>query len=102
MHAVDWVVFMLYAHYFAVVGNGCNDEFAWYGFINDRQGVVASHFKLFWYAFKDFGWVYLFGYALFTVHHLFCIGYGPAKYFADGLVTEAYAEDWEFAFAFAQ
>ena len=102
MHAVDWVVFVFYAHYFAVVCNGCNDEFAWHGFVNDRQGVVACYFELFWYAFKDFGWVYLFGYALFAVHNLFCIGNGATEYFADGLVTKAYAEDWEFAFAFAQ
>ena len=102
MDSVDWVVFMLYAHYFAVVGNGCNDEFAWHGFINNRQGVVASHFKLFRYIFKDFGWVYLFGYALFAVHYLFSVRNGAAEYFADGLVTKAHAEDWEFAFAFAQ
>ena len=102
MDAVDWVVFVFHAHYFAVVCNGCDDEFTWHGFVNDRQGVVASDFKLFWYAFKYFGWVYLFGYALFAVHHLFCIGNGAAEYFADGLVTKAYAENWEFAFAFAQ
>ena len=102
MHAVDWVVFVFYTHYFTVICNGCNDEFTWHGFVNDRQGVVACYFKLFRYAFKDFGWVYLFGYALFAVHNLFCVRYGATKYFADGLVTEAYAEDWEFAFAFAQ
>ena len=102
MHAVDGVVFVFYAHYFTVVCNGCNDEFAWHGFVNDRQGVVASHLELFRYAFKDFGWVYLFGYALFAVHHLFCVGYGATEYFADSLVTETYAEDWEFPFAFTQ
>ena len=57
---------------------------------------------MFWYAFKDFGWVDLFHYALFAVHHLFCVGNGATEYFTNGLVTEAYAEDWEFAFAFAQ
>ena len=102
MHAVDWVVFVFYAHYFAVVCNGCDDEFAWDCFVYDCQGVVASDFKLFWHAFKDFGWVYLFGYALFAVHYLFCVGNGAAEYFADGLVAQAYAEDWEFTFAFAQ
>ena len=102
MHAIDWVVFVFYAHYFAVIGNGCNDEFAWHCFVNDSQGVVASHFKLFWYSFKDFGWVYLFGYALFTVHNFFGVGNSAAEHFADGLVTKAYAEDWEFTFAFAQ
>ena len=102
MHAVDWVVFVFYAHYFAVVCNGCDDKLAWDCFVYNRQGVVACHFKLFWYAFKDFGWVYLFGYALFAVHHLFCVGNGATEYFADGLVSEAYAKDWEFAFAFAQ
>ena len=81
---------MFYAHYFAVVCNGCNDEFAWHGFVNDCQGVVACYFKLFRHIFKDFGWVYLFG-----------LGYGATEYFADGLVTKAYAEDWEFSFAFA-
>ena len=53
MYAVDWVVFVFYAHYFAVVGNGCNDEFAWHGFVNNCQGVVASHLELFRYIFKD-------------------------------------------------
>ena len=102
MHSVDWVVFVFYAHYFAVVCNGCDDEFAWHCFVYDCQGVVASDFELFWYAFKNLGWVYLFGYALFAVHNLFCVRNGTAEYFADGLVTKAYAEDWEFTFAFAQ
>ena len=102
MHSIYRVVFVFYAHYFAVVCNRCNDEFAWDCFVDNCQGVVSCHFKLFWYTFKDFGWVYLFGYALFAVHNLFCIGNGAAKYFADGLVTKAYAKDWEFTFAFAQ
>ena len=101
MHSINRVVFVFYAHYFAVVCNGRDDEFAWHGFVDNCQGVVACHFKLFWYAFKDFGWVYLFGYALFTVHNLFCVGYGTAEYFTDGLVSKAYAEDWEFTLTFA-
>ena len=102
MDSINWVVFVFYAHYFAVVCNGCNNEFAWHGFIDNRQGVVSCDFELFRQALKDFGWVYLFGYALFAVHNLFCIGNGAAEYFADSLVTKAYAEDWEFPFAFAQ
>ena len=102
LNAIYRVVFVFYAHYFAVVGNGCDDEFAWHGFVNNCQGVVSSDFELFRQSLKDFGWVYLFGYTLFAVHHLFCVGYGTAEYFANGLVSKAYAEDWEFPFAFAQ
>ena len=102
LDSINRVVFVFYAHYFAVVCNGCDDEFAWHSFVDNRQGVVSSDFKLFRQALEDFGWVYLFGYALFAVHYLFSVRNGAAEYFADGLVTEAYAEDWEFTFAFAQ
>ena len=102
LHSIYRIVFVFHTHYFAVIGNGCDDEFAWHGFVDNCQGVVSSDFELFRQALKDFGWVYLFGYALFAVHNLFCVGNGAAEYFADGLVPEAYAEDWEFTFAFAQ
>ena len=102
LDSIDWVVFVFHAHYFAVVGNGCNDEFAWHGFVDNCQGVVSSNFELFRQALKDFGWVYLLRHTLFAVHYLFSVGNGAAEYFSDGLVTEAYAEDWEFPFAFAQ
>ena len=102
LDAIYRIVFVFHAHYFAVVGNGCDDEFAWHGFVNNCQGVISCDFELFRQPLKDFGWMYLFRHALFAVHYLFSVGNGAAEYFSDGLVTEAYAEDWEFPFAFTQ
>ena len=42
---------------------------------------------MFWYTFKDFGWMYLFCYALFAVHNLFCVRHGAAEHFAAALMN---------------
>ena len=102
LYAINRIVFVFYAHYFAIVCNGCNDEFAWHGFVDNCQGVISCNFELFWYAFKDFGWVYLFSYALFAVHNFFCVGNGTAEHFAYGLVTQEYDKDWQLPFEFEQ